>query len=300
MAAQQEKKQEHIAELLLVAVAIIWGMGFPITQMAIDARLTPGVVVALRFWVSSIALGLMFRRELRTMTLQDVKYGGIAGALLVIAFLLQVTGQNYTTPSNSAFLTSTNVIIVPFLGWIFFRQKPTKKLLFVSIGCLIGATALILKPGEGIHLGLGDTLTMLCAVGFSTHMVYLGRLAGQISVQKLTFMQTFVAAIVATVYMLMTELPTLPQCDFAAGALPILFLGLMNTAFSFFAQTYAQKHASPTKTAIILGTEGLLGSIFSVLLGYESLTANLVVGGAIIFTSLLVMEVDFSALRRRA
>ena len=50
---------------------------------------------------------------------------------------------------------------------------------------------------------------------------------------------------------------------------------------------------------MILGCEGLLGSIFSVLLGYEPLTVNLVVGGAIIFLSLLVMEVNPSALLRR-
>ena len=50
---------------------------------------------------------------------------------------------------------------------------------------------------------------------------------------------------------------------------------------------------------MILGCEGLLGSIFSVLLGYEPLTVNLVVGGAIIFLSLLVMEVNPAALLRR-
>ena len=43
----------------------------------------------------------------------------------------------------------------------------------------------------------------------------------------------------------------------------------------------------------------MLGSIFSVLLGYEPLTVNLVVGGAIIFLSLLVMEVNPAALLRR-
>ena len=49
---------------------------------------------------------------------------------------------------------------------------------------------------------------------------------------------------------------------------------------------------------MILGCEGLLGSIFSVLLGYEPLTLNLILGGLIIFTSLLVMEIDPSAVFR--
>ena len=102
-----------------------------------------------------------------------------------------------------------------------------------------------------------------------------------------------------SLYTLVFVLPQIAEADFAAGWAPVLYMALLSTAFAFFAQTYAQKHTSPARAAIILGCEGLLGSIFSVLLGYEPVTINLVVGGTIIFLSLLLMEVNPVALLRR-
>ena len=188
---------------------------------------------------------------------------------------------------------------MPFLSWGFFHQRPTRKMLLVALGCLVGALVLTLSPGEGLQLGFGDLLVLCCAVAFSLHISYLGWVAGRIEVKKLTFLQMLTAGCLGGLYTLAFELPQIAEADFAAGWMPILYMGLLSTAFAFFAQTYAQKHTSPARAAVILGCEGLLGSIFSVLLGYEPLTVNLVVGGAIIFLSLLVMEVNPAALLRR-
>ena len=283
----EKNKVAFISDLMLAAVALIWGLGFPVTQMAIDAQLSSGLIVALRFLIAAAVMGIIFRREVRTITPRDALLGCVAGLILGMAFLLQVMGQSMTTPSNSAFLTSLNVIIVPFLSWGFFHQRPTRKMLLVALGCLVGALVLTLSPGEGLQLGFGDLLVLCCAVAFSLHISYLGWVAGRIEVKK------------GGLYTLVFELPQIAEADFAAGWMPILYMGLLSTAFAFFAQTYAQKHTSPARAAVILGCEGLLGSIFSVLLGYEPLTVNLVVGGAIIFLSLLVMEVNLAALLRR-
>ena len=287
-----QKKQELVADLMLAAVAIIWGLGFPLTKMVVDANLGAGLVVALRFTVAAAVVSVVFRKELKTLTLNDVRLGGIGGLLLGIAFLLQVAGQKYTTPSNSAFLTSLSVVLVPFLSWALFRNKPSRKTALVAVSCFAGAAVLTISPEKGLVLNVGDLLTVACAVFFSLHIAYLGKIAGHIETRKLTFMQMITAAVIGICYTGLMERAELAQADFQAGILPILFLGLFSTAFSFFAQTYAQKHTSPARAAIILGTEGLLGSIFSVLMGYEQVTVNLVAGGLIIFFSLLVMEVD--------
>lgn len=296
-----QKKQNHAltADLLLATVAVIWGLGFPIVQVAIDAQIGAGMIVALRFWVASLAMGLAFWRELRTLTWLEVKLGAAAGILLSLSFLLQTVGQKYTTPSNTAFLTSLNVVLVPLLSWGIFKQRPTRKILGVGFCCLLGATVLTITPGQGLVLTGGDLLVLCCALGFSLHVAYLGTIAGRIGTQKLTFLQMFFAALVATGYLLVFERPTLTQGDFTKGFPAILYLGLLSTAYSFFAQTYAQKHTSAAKAAIILGTEGLLGSIFSVLLGYEVLTTNLLVGGTIIFLAMLAMELDVGKLLGR-
>lgn len=46
--------------------------------------------------------------------------------------------------------------------------------------------------------------------------------------------------------------------------------------------------------------EGVFGTIFSISLGFEPLTKATLVGGTLIFVSLIISEYDFSSLPKRA
>ena len=167
----EKNKVAFISDLMLAAVALIWGLGFPVTQMAIDAQLSSGLIVALRFLIAAAVMGIIFRREVRTITPRDALLGCVAGLILGMAFLLQVMGQSMTTPSNSAFLTSLNVIIVPFLSWGFFHQRPTRKMLLVALGCLVGALVLTL-PGRRTAAGLRRSAgAVLCRGILAAHLL---------------------------------------------------------------------------------------------------------------------------------
>ncbi len=45
------------------------------------------------------------------------------GTALFLGFSLQIIGLQYTTPSKNAFLTATNVVIVPFIAFLICRKK---------------------------------------------------------------------------------------------------------------------------------------------------------------------------------
>ena len=47
-------------------------------------------------------------------------------------------------------------------------------------------------------------------------------------------------------------------------------------------QTWAQAHLPPTRTAIIMSMEPVFAAFFAVLLGGESLTARMMIGGAMV------------------
>ena len=66
---------------------------------------------------------VVFRKHIVTMKFKDVKIGLMAGTANVLAFLLQTIGTQYTTLSNSAFLTTTNVIMIPFMVWVLMKRK---------------------------------------------------------------------------------------------------------------------------------------------------------------------------------
>lgn len=57
-------------------------------------------------------------------------------------------------------------------------------------------------------------------------------------------------------------------------------------------QVIGQKYTDATSSEINLMTESLFGSLFSVTLGFEELSYNLLIGGTLIIVSILVMEIN--------
>ena len=67
-------------------------------------------------------------------------------------------------------------------------------------------------------------------------------------------------------------------------------------ALAMLGQTWAQAHLPPTRSAIIMSMEPVFAAFFAVLLGSESITVRLLLGGAMVFGAMLVVEL---APRRR-
>jgi drug/metabolite transporter (DMT)-like permease len=57
-------------------------------------------------------------------------------------------------------------------------------------------------------------------------------------------------------------------------------------------QIVAQRYLSASTACLILMLEGVFGSVFSVLFGYEPFTANLLLGGGLIVCSLILSEIQ--------
>ena len=276
----------------LLIVAIIWGTGFIATQIAIDEGLSTSFITFVRFAVASLVIGTSFKKDLIGMKKIDIEMGLIAGGFLFLGFTLQTTGLNFTTPSSNAFITATSVVMVPFLSWLILKEKPRTKVFVAAVVCLVGIGMLAFGPAASISLGLGDAFTLACAVAFALHTVSMGKYAPKMNANLLTFLQLSTAGGLSFIMFLMVDR------DFSAfgsikGLMAVLYLGIFSTFIAYTIQTICQKYASPSKVSIIISTEALFGSLFSVMLGYEAFTYYLLIGGAAIIIAMLIIEVDF-------
>jgi len=276
----------------LLFVAIIWGSGFIATQIAIDEGLSPTFIMFVRFTMASIILGTTFRKDIKKMRKRDLKMGVIAGVFLFLGFMLQTIGLVFTTPSSNAFITATNVVMVPFFSWLAFRARPEPKAFVAAFVCLSGIGMLAFSSGGGLKLGTGDIFTLFCAIAFALHTVSMGQFAPRMNSNILTFLQITTSAVFSLVVFILVDR------DFAAftsikGLLAVLYLAVFSTCVAYSIQTVSQRFASPSKVAIIISTEALVGSILSVILGFEPFTYFLFIGGIAIIISMLIIEVDF-------
>ena len=146
---------------------------------------------------------------------------------------------------------------------------------------------------EAVATVKGPLLVLAGAFLFACHIASLEFTSQKVNAQKLTFIQMAVASVMALGYAWVTNAATVTAEMLRTGALPVLYLGLFSTCICFFLQTWAQKHTSATKAAIFLSLEGVFGSLFSVILGLETMRWTLAVGGSLIFASVLLTEVRF-------
>ena len=153
---------------LLLLAAFIGGGGFISLKYLLDWGYDPYQVIFGRFLMASAVMCIVYHKRLKKITKKEWKVGTILGALLAAMFLLMTVGLLYTTPSVNAFLVNIPAVIVPFICWGVFKQKPTKNHFIAALMTLIGVCCLSLT--SDFRVDLGAALSLLAAVAFSMQM----------------------------------------------------------------------------------------------------------------------------------
>ena len=272
----------------LVTVTIIWGGGFVASDIALKT-LAPFQIMFLRFLIGAICMGVLARKELKTITKDEIFCGFLLGAALFAGFGLQIVGLQYTTASKNAFLTATNVVMVPFIAFVLERKKIELKSIAGAILPLTGAGILSLQ--SGFSIGLGDSLTLGCAIGFAFQIYLTGKYVHRIRPAILNFMQMLSACFLSFIGLLLSGKISLEGVS-SSGWIAMFYLGLVSTTLCYFLQTWAQKHVDETKSAIILSLEAVFGTVFSVVLLREEVTSRMILGSITILLAVLISELS--------
>lgn len=285
----------RLADISLIFVAIIWGTGFIGIEYALNAHAHPVLILFVRFGIAALIMGIVFIKDIIKLSKNDIVHGVIAGIILYLAFYFQILGQTMTIVSNAAFITATNVIMVPFIVWGLTRVKPDMKNFVLSFLAIIGIGFLTISFGQGgIQFSPGDGLIFISAILFALHISYIGVFIKQINVKSFTFIQMMTAAVLSLLAWVILGEKVTEGLIIKEAIGPIIYLGVFCTCICFLVQTAAQKSVAPSKAGIILSMEGFFGSLFSVMLGIDHLTINLMVGGFLVLSSVILIEVDFS------
>ena len=288
------KKKSILADMSLLLVAIVWGGGFIAVKGALDS-ISPFYIMAMRFSISVIIMLLVFRKKIKLITKNDLKIGTMIGFLLFLGFAAQTVGMKYTTAGKNAFLTGTNVVIVPFLYWAISKKKPDVYSLISAFLCFIGIGLLTIDGG--LHLSLGDSLTLLCAVFFAAHIVSVGFFAKKVDVILLVIVQLGAAATFSIIAAIIYE--PMPQSLNSGTIFAIGYLAIFSTMIAFIVQNVAQKYTTSTHTAIILCLESVFGSILSVIMLNEIFTSKMILGCLTIFIAIITTETKWDFLKSK-
>jgi drug/metabolite transporter (DMT)-like permease len=278
--------REHFAELGLIGVAAVWGLTFPIVQDAV-ALVPVMTFLAYRFLLAAVIVAVFAVQPLRTLSPAGLLYGAILGVFLTAGYVFQTLGLERTSASNAGFITGLFVVLTPIFGAMVFRHRagPT-----AWIAAAVSAFGLLLLSGVGGEesSGPGDALVFLCACSFALHILFSDRAVKGHEVKALLVVQLAVCGVFCLIVGLATGGMEIPDDDSVWLALAIT--ALVASAIGFFVQLYAQRHAPPARTALILASEPAFAGLFAYLIKGETLSPINWLGALLILCAIVAVE----------
>lgn len=279
-------KRELFAKLLLLITTIIWGSSFFILKNTIDA-LPMFFTLAVRFSFGALIIGVAFVKRLIKTDIKTVLHGVALGLGLAAAYALQTLGLKETTPGKNAFLTTVYVILVPFAGWLVFKERPHLNNLVAAVLCVLGIGLVSLNGG--FHVERGDILTLFSGVFFTVQIILIKKFRGD-DAGAILFFELLTTAVAFRIVSIIAE-----GTDIKLGKeqwLPILYLGVMATGAAQLMQLVGQRNTTPSSASLILSLEAVFGVIFSIIFYRERVTPRLWAGFAVIFAAILISELN--------
>lgn len=292
------------ANLLLLLVALIWGSAF-VAQSHGMTHVGPLTFTGVRFLIGTLVVvplmvleWLSLRRQSRRLGGRDALHIAGLGALLLTGAAMQQIGITATTVTNAGFLTALYVPLVPVLGWLLWRHLPHWSIWPAGLACVGGAYLLSGAGADVMTIGRGDWWVIGSAIPWALHVLLVGRVAHRLQAPFWVAGGQFaVCGVLALAWSLAYE--SVNWASVQAAAVPIGYAGILSVGVAFTAQVVAQRYAQAADAAVVLSSETLFAALFGYVMMGDRLPATGLVGCALIFVSMLAVQV-LPLLQRRS
>ncbi len=283
-----------VSLLSALLCTFIWGTTFIAQDTGMD-NIGPFTFNAVRFFVGFLAIiPLVFLFEVKKFKSEfklDFKtfatLSFFIGLSLFLGSALQQVALLYTDVANAAFFTIFYVPMVPIIIFLF-RKKTIHWSVWPSvILCLIGGY--LLTNFQDATIRLGDTLVVLGALFWSTHIIFTGIIVTKYNLPLTlgaiqTLLVAFFSFVIGFIYEEFIIKDILNEID------SILYAGILSGGFAFVLQIYAQKNITPAPAAIIFSLEGVFATIAAWFLLNQILGINNLLGCFLILCGVLLSQ----------
>lgn len=281
-------RKELKADLALLSITVFWGASFPVMSIALD-YIPPFSFLALRYLLSAVILFPLGLKSIKKINKDTVKGALFIGLSLFFGSGLQLIGLLFTTPSKSGFLTGLNVIIVPLIIIIIYKEAPKFKTIFGAFLSIIGLG--FMSYNGSLSFNIGDILTIFSAIAFASQILLVDKYCVKCDVFLLTALEMLIVGVLSLIPAIYFE--NMNVIVNVTSISSILYLAIFCTVYAYFLQNRVQKYTEPTHAAIIFLAEPVFGALFSTFVG-DKLSGNTLIGCILIFIGMLFINLRFN------
>ena len=244
--------------------------------------------LAYRFLPAAVLVALVFWRPLRRLPAAGWRAGLVMGIFLTAGYVAQTFGLEHTTASNAGFITGLFVVLTPLFGALAFGLEIGRAAWAAAFLSAVGPAAAVRRRRRSQPERRRRRVPL--RVRFRDPHPAHGarrdplrrRRAGRGAARRLRPL-----------------LPRLRGASPASSRPPrgatvwsaLLVTSLVASALGFLVQSYAQRHASPARTALILAAEPAFAGLFGYLLQDERLSALAWTGAVLIMAAIVLVDV---------
>lgn len=193
---------------LLFAV-VVWGWSFVATKICLD-ELTPVELLGLRVFIALPILFAMARlKGVKLVRSPHVfKQLAIGSAIITAHFLIQITGLQYTSATNTGWIISITPLVTVALSYAFLKEQINR---FTVIGIVVATIGILLLVSHGNLMNfewlksIGDWLILISAHTWAIYTVVTRDLTRSQSPLIVTIGVLIPTAVLMLAYMLPTS-----------------------------------------------------------------------------------------------
>lgn len=288
------------ADLMLLLVTLCWGISYYLMDICLT-DLDPFTLNSFRFLGAFFIAVIFSWKRLKTVNKTTLKYSVLVGVALVMVYIGATFGVKYTTLSNSGFLCALTVIFTPIIGFIFLKQRLSRKMTLAVVLCFVGIALLTLKDDFSLNMAnlKGDILCTMCGIFYAIDLLLTEKAVSNEKVDpyQLGVFQLGVTGLCNLLLAFLTETPHMPGTT--EVLLSVAFLSIFCTGVAFIIQPIAQQYTTASHVGVIFALEPVFAGIVAFFLAGEVLTFKSYVGAVMMISSIFIMEIDFSKLFKK-
>jgi drug/metabolite transporter (DMT)-like permease len=275
------------AKALLVLLALVWGLSWPIMTIAL-AEISVWTLRVLGFSLSALSLFALIRLQGRSAAIPR----GVTWLHIVAASMFNVVGFGLFSSFALLASSTSRVVIVNYsmpiwaslMAWLILGERLSIRAGLGLVLCISGLTVLV-YPVATAPSAVGLLLALCCALSWAAGTVYMkwARIAGDLL--AITAWQIGLGALVFGAGLLVFQGMPVPAAVSLKAVLAVVYNGLIGTGFAYILW-FAIIERLPTATASLgsLATPVVGVSSSMMMLGERPTTEDLI-GFALIFAA---------------
>jgi len=273
----------------------IYGLNHTIAKGLMPTYIQPYGFILLRVFGAAILFWLIsfwFPRE-KINKKDVVRLMGCALFGMVVNMNIFFKGLSLSTPINSAVLITISPIIIFLLSVLILKERITQlKVMGIVLG-FIGALSLVLFSEQTSHnapnIPLGNTLFLINTTSYAIYLILVKPLTQKY--HPITLMKwLFLIALFINLPIGLSEFQEVNWLNLPLNAiLKMLFVVAGTTFLAYLLNVYALKRLNASTLGVFMYLQPLLGVLFAVLIGSDSLNILKIVAATLVFLGIYLV-----------